>query len=245
MRPWKWLYSYIANQKIKTPSSSYYPFWGKQFSIMVQFRSVVIDEAVKANVCPQLVVLGAGLDTRSWRLKSLSNTTVFEVDFPGTQEYKKSLVKDVPLECSKMVFVPVDFTKDKLESKLLENGFDTKKPTFWLLEGVLMYLELKDAKQLFSDVTNLSAKNSVFIATYMSKVNGKVPGSFFLEFLKEPVKSAFEPKEFAKFTQDFRWTTKLNGGAIDWKQEYAPSFELTPKGAGLIYNERVWCGSLE
>ncbi|KAJ3273928.1 hypothetical protein HDV01_003759 [Terramyces sp. JEL0728] len=172
---------------------------------MVQFRSVVIDEAVKANVRPQLVVLGAGLDTRSWRLKSLSNTTVFEVDFPGTQEYKKSL----------------------------------------LLEGVLMYLELKDAKQLFSDVTNLSAKNSVFIATYMSKVNGKVPGSFFLKFLKEPVKSAFEPKEFAKFTQDFKWTTKLNGGAIDWKQEYAPSFELTPKGAGLIYNERVWCGSLE
>src|SRR5262245_58135488 len=52
---------------------------------MMGVRTVIDDEAVRGVSCPQVVILGAGLDGRAWRMPELRNATVFEVDHPDTQ----------------------------------------------------------------------------------------------------------------------------------------------------------------
>ncbi len=58
-------------------------------------RTVVIDDAVRARLVPQLVILGAGLDDRAWRMPELAGVEVFEVDHPASQRDKRSRVGDL------------------------------------------------------------------------------------------------------------------------------------------------------
>lgn len=57
-------------------------------------RTVAIDEALRARVTGQLVILGAGLDTRAWRLPELSRTDVWEADHPASQQDKRARIAD-------------------------------------------------------------------------------------------------------------------------------------------------------
>src|SRR5205085_8984638 len=59
-------------------------------SMMMVARTVAIDEAVRAAASPQVVILGAGLDGRAWRMKELEGVTVFEVDHPDSQREKRA-----------------------------------------------------------------------------------------------------------------------------------------------------------
>src|SRR6476619_2527275 len=51
-------------------------------------RTITIDEAIRDHAAGQLVILGAGLDARGWRMPELGDTTVFEVDHPASQREK-------------------------------------------------------------------------------------------------------------------------------------------------------------
>ena len=59
-------------------------------------RTIAIDDAVRARPAPQLVILGAGLDTRAWRLPELAGTAVFEVDHPASQQDKRDRIGRLP-----------------------------------------------------------------------------------------------------------------------------------------------------
>ncbi len=57
----------------------------------IEFRTVILDRALAASPpVEQVVILGAGLDSRAWRLDSLKDTVVFEVDFPASQAWKRA-----------------------------------------------------------------------------------------------------------------------------------------------------------
>jgi O-methyltransferase involved in polyketide biosynthesis len=58
-------------------------------------RTVAIDDAVRARRVPQLVIIGAGLDDRAWRMSELADVEVFEVDRPASQRDKRSRVGDL------------------------------------------------------------------------------------------------------------------------------------------------------
>lgn len=53
-------------------------------------RTIAIDEAVRARPAPQVVILGAGLDARAWRMKELAGVDMFEVDHPPSQHESKT-----------------------------------------------------------------------------------------------------------------------------------------------------------
>jgi len=62
------------------PAKSPYPFWLRGMGLFNQFRTVVLDRAIAAaGPIAQLVILGAGFDTRAWRLDAVEDTAVFEV----------------------------------------------------------------------------------------------------------------------------------------------------------------------
>src|ERR1019366_6073661 len=108
----------------------------------IEMRTLAIDaalrEATEAGV-RQLVVLGAGLDARAWRMPELAGTHVFEVDHPSTQAYKRARVGERSPAAKDVTFVAVDFAKDSLLDAMQGAGHDATAPTFWLWEGVTPY----------------------------------------------------------------------------------------------------------
>lgn len=81
-------------------------------------RSVRVDDAVRSAGCDQLVILGAGYDTRAWRMDELSDVTVFEMDHPATQCDKLALAQARAPKAKVLHFVPVNFTRDSLDDAL-------------------------------------------------------------------------------------------------------------------------------
>lgn len=89
----------------------------------------------------QLVLLGAGFDSRPYRLASCTRLAIFEVDHPTTQARKRQVVSNVIGEsASRIRFVPTDFDRDSIETTLPAAGYDQTRPTVFLWEGVTNYL---------------------------------------------------------------------------------------------------------
>lgn len=129
-------------------------------------RTNAIDEVVRERPAPQLVILGAGLDARAHRLPELAGTTVFEVDHPATQAYKRPRATTFPITARAVRYVAVDFERDDLGERLAESGQTTDEPTSWIWEGVTMYLTREAVGATLSTIAALSAKGSTLVLTY-------------------------------------------------------------------------------
>ena len=103
-------------------------------------RTVLIDDAVRAKASPQLVILGAGLDGRAWRMPELSGVDVFEVDRPASQKDKRIRANDLERLVRSVTYVPVEFGRDAVGPALAMAGHQDLLPTSWIWEGVLPYL---------------------------------------------------------------------------------------------------------
>ena len=115
----------------------------------------------------QLVILGAGYDTRAYRMEELKKIKVFEVDHPGTQEVKIEMIKRIFGRLSDhIVYVPVDLTTDDLGLKLLEMGYDKSKKTLFLMEGLLYYLSPSAVDKILSFEAMNAGKGSSILFDY-------------------------------------------------------------------------------
>ncbi len=131
-------------------------------------RTTAIDEAVLARLAPQLVILGAGLDGRAWRMTELADVTVFEVDHPASQQDKRDRVGDLPLLAATLQYVPVDFTRDRLDAALEAAGHQRCVPTTWIWEGVVPYLSRADVTATLAVIGEQSAPGSRLVVNYQS-----------------------------------------------------------------------------
>jgi methyltransferase (TIGR00027 family) len=132
----------------------------------ILLRVAFLDAAVADARARQVVVLGAGLDTRAWRLDALRGVRVFEVDHPATQAYKREKAANLAPPLAELTFVPVDFTRDDLASALRSAGHDPAAPTVWVWEGVVMYLDDDALRGTLRAVRALSAPGSTLLAHY-------------------------------------------------------------------------------
>ncbi|MEV0430901.1 class I SAM-dependent methyltransferase [Micromonospora sp. NPDC050495] len=129
-------------------------------------RTIAIDDAVRAHPCPQLVILGAGLDGRAWRMPELAGVTVFEVDQPATQQDKRD--RAAGLSGTAPTFVPVDFGRDRLPEALAAHGHRADLPTTWIWEGVVPYLTRAEVAATVAGLAAGSATGSRLIVNYQS-----------------------------------------------------------------------------
>ncbi|MFK4289160.1 methyltransferase (TIGR00027 family) [Bacillus sp. RC240] len=115
----------------------------------------------------QYVILGAGLDTFSFRHRELENKIeIFEVDHPSTQAFKIQRVKESGLEIpSNLHFVSMDFTKDFSKQKLVNEGFENKK-TFFSLLGVTYYLTKEELSSLIECLFEMVPEGSSIVFDY-------------------------------------------------------------------------------
>lgn len=136
-------------------------------------RTRLIDDLTQQAVrhgARQALLLGAGFDSRPYRLDELRAVPVFEVDHPATQRAKRERLEarlgKLP---GNVHFVPVDFETDDLENTLRQAGFDTGTRTVALWEGVVSYLTSAAVDQNFRMLACILAGGSELIFTYVHK----------------------------------------------------------------------------
>ncbi len=146
----------------------------------VEMRTRAIDAAVREGVTAgavQLVLLGAGLDARAWRMPELSGVRVFEVDFPATQATKRARIGARTPTAKSVRFVAVDFARDSLAGQLQLAGHDVDAPTFWIWEGVTPYLPFDATRSTLSAVGARSSAGSRLAVTYATPAAARLgPG---------------------------------------------------------------------
>lgn len=130
-------------------------------SLAVKAVDESFGEAVAAG-CGQIVLFGAGLDTRAFRLGLPAGTVLFEVDLPELFDFKEPVLaaRQARPDCVRRV-VPADLRGDWGRA-LVAAGFRPGVATLWAEEGVLNYLPRPDAQALIETVTELSAPGSRF-----------------------------------------------------------------------------------
>ncbi|MCL5995504.1 MAG: class I SAM-dependent methyltransferase [Chloroflexi bacterium] len=141
-------------------------------------RERYIDDYLKACLSEgldQVVILGAGFDTRAYRIPGIEKTRVFEIDHPATQEVKLKKLKKViaPLP-DHVTFIPVDFNTQTLGERLPASGYDEHGKTLFIWQGVTMYLTAEGVDSTLAFIANHAGPGSAVIFDY-----------FYNEFLRD------------------------------------------------------------
>jgi len=149
------------------------------FQELTAIRTRKIDDmmtiALQDHHITQICALGAGVDTRPWRLNSgLSNQQeipYYEVDFPEIFDYKLPILKaNNAIPQFDYRKVEADLSVPSWLEKLEQTGFQREIPTVWLLEGLTGYLTEEELRLLFNRISELSAPGSQLIATFLTPV---------------------------------------------------------------------------
>jgi methyltransferase (TIGR00027 family) len=136
----------------------------------IALRAAILDHHVEHAISEgieQVVILGAGLDTRAHRLECLEGADVFEVDHPSTQRGKEAGARELPTTARKLVYVSVDFERERATDRLAQSGHHALARTLWLLEGVVPYLSEGALSGLFSEISAASAPGSQLVLSYV------------------------------------------------------------------------------
>jgi len=143
-------------------------------SYHVALRTRAIDDALRAALARgarQLVVLGAGLDSRALRLDELAGARAFEVDHPSTLRYKQTQLSRATrashmTAAHEVTRVAIDFETQSLDGPLVDAGFDPGAVSFWIWEGVTVYLSPRSIAKTLDEIATLCAPSSRVALTY-------------------------------------------------------------------------------
>jgi methyltransferase (TIGR00027 family) len=116
----------------------------------------------------QVVILGAGFDTRAYRFADvLKDKLVVEVDYESTQEIKRQRLNEASISIPPNVrFAQIDFQRDKLPDVLRAAGYKTGEKTFFIWEGVSMYLSESAVRETLQTIAKTSAHGSSLVMDF-------------------------------------------------------------------------------
>jgi methyltransferase (TIGR00027 family) len=141
----------------------------------VAVRTRFLDEVVKNAVADgvgQVVIVGAGLDSRAYRLGLPRDVTVFEVDHADVLSMKQRLLDEIEMisTCRRLVVV-ADLVDDDWAALLADTGWASARATLWIVEGLLVYLTHDERSRLLKRLTASSGPGSVLGATLSTRTD--------------------------------------------------------------------------
>lgn len=182
-------------------------------SQMMVARTVAIDAELRNAAAPQIVILGAGLDGRAWRMSELVTSLVFEVDHPDSQRQKRERVGSLTREAREVRFVPLDFRSGDLARALESAGHDPHVPTAWIWEGVVMYLTRDEIETTLRTVEARSTAGSRLIVAYHQPAWMVLVVAVIVRFLGEPIRTVLTPIQMrdllTRYGFSVRWDRDL------------------------------------
>lgn len=153
----------------------------------------------------RVVILGAGLDTLGVRLATdFPHIDVIEIDHPATQAVKQAgIAEGMIAPLANLRLMPVDLSTAPLPMRLLDDG----RATFFIIEGVLMYLAQADIDRLFAALHQLSSGRVRIVFSFMAQwadgSTGFRPRSWLVErwlaWRDEPFTWAIAPAAMADY----------------------------------------------
>ena len=148
-----------------------------------------LEAAVRAGVT-QVVILGAGFDTRAYRFaEMLKDVRVFEVDHPDTQHVKIRRVRETIGEPpANLAYVAIDFRTDDLGAALAQAGYRPESKTFFIWEGVTMYLPAEAVHATLRWIASNAGPESSIVFDYTYETNIKMMRDFDPDKLPEAAK---------------------------------------------------------
>jgi methyltransferase (TIGR00027 family) len=226
-----WKYAIENPEKVKEAAEQRERFLpGMDNSIRARAR--YFDDFLRKSIeegLEQLVILGAGYDTRDCRIEGASRLRTFEVDHPVIQSIKKEKIEKILGSLpDHVVYVPMDLVKDDLGQKLLEMGYNPSKRALFFMEGIIYYLPLKTVDEILSFIVRNSAKGSRILFDYypQSVVDGDCELeagrnlSGHLAQLGEPLLFGIEDGAVEAFLEERGFAKVKNVTGDDYKKAY-------------------------
>ena len=135
-----------------------------------RFIDDLIEESTSAGI-EQYVILGAGYDSRAYRLKLPPKLKIFEVDQPEVQGIKRLKLPKSISNRKNIIYVSIDFNNQSLKEQLLDAGFDKSKSTIYTLEGVSQYIPKEALSSTLKELATLNVNsNSKIFISYVNKL---------------------------------------------------------------------------
>ena len=142
-------------------------------------RTRYIDDVLKNSIAKKkiktVVNLGSGMDCRAYYIPGVENMKYFEVDHPSVIKKKKAKLKKILGKLpDHVIFVPIDFEKQSLDTELKRQGYNVESKTLFILEGVTQYISKKANDSILKYVSQ-AAPGSTIVFTYCPKsfIDGK------------------------------------------------------------------------
>ena len=212
---------------------------GVRSSVVARTRLIddVITTALEKDI-EQMVILGAGFDSRAYRLPRLRAIDVFEVDHPDTQAAKQRVLKRLLSALPTHVhFVALDFKRDDLTSAMCAAGYRESARTFILWEGVTNYLTESAVDSTLRWCSRASAR-SFLLFTYVHRDILTRPSAFVgtknlfasLEKAGERFTFGMEPSHVPQYLADRGLSLEQDLGAAEYRERYFGAEARTMRG---------------
>jgi len=200
----------------------------------------VLNNAIKEGV-RAVVNLGAGMDTRAFRIPGIENIQYFELDLPELQKVKRAYIdKNIGELPSNVSLVPIDFDSQDLGEELKKAGYDLSSKTLFIWEGVTQYISREAIDNTLKYVARAAAGSRI-VFTYVleSFINGShIPdglNTLYKTMLKKEKPlwfCGFNPAEMLEYLSNFSLRLIEDVGHEEYLERY-----IKPKGRDLTVME--------
>jgi len=179
----------------------------------------------------QLIILGAGFDTRGARLDFLCHVPVIEIDHPNTSQRKSGMLQKAGKRYPPHIrLAQIDFNRQSLDALAAERPIDYTRPTAILWEGVTNYLDPEVIDGTFAWIGRFAA-GSYVVFTYVHKKILETPSDFYggatllrdLDAIQERWTFGFDPAEVSPYLQRFGFELLEDLGATEYRDRYIPT----------------------
>ncbi|GMA98150.1 SAM-dependent methyltransferase [Pelosinus sp. IPA-1] len=206
-------------------------------------RTKYIDDSLQSAIesgIEQVVILGAGLDTRPYRISGRDHIKFFEIDMPSIQDYKKKKVKNYLGSLPEnVVFIPIDFNIQTLDEVIAGKGLDFSKPIVFIWEGVTPYITEEAVGNTLRFISKISP-GSILVFTYILKSviekNSDIEGAYdlvkYLEKYGITWHFGLDPSDVSSFLKKFNLKLIEDVGTAYFQKKY-----LKPLGRQLNVSE--------
>jgi methyltransferase (TIGR00027 family) len=247
--PLRWLVAATRSTAARRLMIRASEFAGPGLWVNMACRKHFIDDKLNAALddIDAVVILGAGLDTRPYRLTRQRRIPVFEVDQPVNIARKARTVRRVLGELPLSVqLVALDFERDDLLTSLAEHGYRTDHRVFFIWEGVTQYLT-EDGVRRTLDGLRAAARGSRLVFTYVRRdfIDGsnRYGASALYRNTRERHQLwqfGLEPDEVAGFIAEYGWRLVEQAGPDELERRY-----VQPTGRKLKASQLEWSAFAE
>ncbi len=212
------------------------------FLIRKRYIDIKLIETIEKQNIKSIVNLGAGFDTRLFRLPETQKINSWEVDQPENIKGKRRAIKRaLGTFPSHVKQVTINFIEQDITSRLKENGYQTEEKTFFIWEAVSQYLDDSSVKKMF-EFFSKAPTGSYLTFTYVLKDFIEGENLYGQKLLyKKTVKdnlwhSGFYPKEIASELKKYGWNLIEDLGYEELNNRYV---KPTGRKLGVLELERV------